>query len=129
MGNKFNLSDLNKLKNKGLKINGLDGYVKSDPTGLAHIKNVLKRLEISFIPEHKFHPTRKWRLDIYLDQYNIGVEYEGVFSTKSRHTTLDGYTEDCNKYNAAASLGVFVFRYTAKNYKNFEQDIKKRLDI
>jgi 16S rRNA processing protein RimM len=31
-----------KLKNKGLKINGLDGYVKSDPTGLAHIKNVLK---------------------------------------------------------------------------------------
>ena len=127
MKKKWDIKAINKLKNKGLKITGDEGYIPSEPIGIVYIKSVLDRLKLLYVVEYKFHEYRKWRFDLYLIAFKIAIEYEGVFSEKSRHTTLDGYTKDCNKYNAAASMGIFVFRYTAKNYRNFEKDIKKRL--
>lgn len=73
-----------------------------------------------------------WRFDYAIPDYKFAVEYEGIFSTKSRHTTVSGYTGDTNKYNAAAILGWVVLRYTATNLQRIERDIdlliKTRLD-
>ncbi len=126
MRNKWDIKAVNKLKKKGLKVTGDEGYVPSEPIGLVYIKSVLDNYSLLYKTEYIFHDTRKWRLDLFLPDYNIGIEYEGVFSEKSRHTTYKGYTEDCNKYNAAASMGITVFRYTAKNYKNITVDLTKK---
>lgn len=106
---------------KGLKL----GQAKSKPTGLKYIERQLTDNQIGFINEFKFSPTRKFRADIFLIDYRIIIEYEGLVSTKSRHTTLTGYTNDCDKYNIATSLGYKVFRYTALNYKNIHDLIKE----
>ena len=63
--------------------------------------------------EHRFHPVRRWHFDWAMPDKKVAVEYEGVGGRgKSRHTTLKGYTNDCEKYNAAAVLGWIVLRYT-----------------
>jgi hypothetical protein len=69
--------------------------------------------------EFLFHTTRKWRLDLALQSFKIGFEYEGVFGTGlSRHTTKIGFSNDCEKYNNAALLGWRIFRFTAKDFSN-----------
>lgn len=76
----------------------------------------MRALGIKFEKEFKFSPDRNYRADRHLPDHGILIEYEGLFSAKSRHLTFEGYTEDCRKYNLAASLGFKVYRYTAKNY-------------
>lgn len=77
--------------------------------------------------EHRFHPERKWRFDFALVDQKIALEYEGIMAGKSRHTTIAGYTGDTEKYNAAAELGWKVLRFTAKNYRNTLQELKKNI--
>lgn len=80
------------------------------------------------IREHTFSNDRNWRLDWAVFDGRkkvVAVEYEGIFSKKSRHTTHAGFTEDSDKYRAAALEGWKVLRYTAKNYKNIVDDLKK----
>lgn len=74
--------------------------------------------------EYKFHETRKWRFDIAIYSMRIAIEYEGIYSKKSRHTTKQGYQGDTEKYNAATALGWRVLRYTHKTYTQFYNDIK-----
>ena len=73
---------------------------------------------ISLEPEYKFDETRKWRFDWAFPGIKAAVEYEGIFSEKSRHTTKSGYAGDVEKYNAATIAGWRVIRLTAKNYKS-----------
>ena len=54
----------------------------------------------------------------------VAIEYEGIFSEKSGHTTLSGYKKDVEKYNLATKLGWKILRYTADNYFDFENDLK-----
>ena len=68
------------------------------------------------VAEYKFHPKRKWRFDLAVPSKKIAFEYEGVFSRKSRHVTVTGYSRDCEKYNEAALLGWQVYRFTALNF-------------
>lgn len=77
--------------------------------------------------EHEFHPTRKWRFDIVIlpMERKLAIEYDGINSVKSRHTTKGGFTEDHNKMNAAMQLGWKVYRYTKINLHQFEQDLKQ----
>jgi hypothetical protein len=56
-----------------------------------------------------------------------GVEYEGLFSEKSRHTTAAGFTEDTVKYNQAQACGWRVIRITAKNHKSIITELEKLL--
>lgn len=71
------------------------------------------------IPEYKFHPTRKWMFDYYHPESKRAYEYEGIAGHgKMRHTTLTGYTGDCEKYNEAAKLGIKVYRFTSLNYRD-----------
>jgi hypothetical protein len=58
----------------------------------------------------------------------IGIEYEGVFSEKSRHTTVAGFSEDCRKYNLAIANGWRVLRYTALNYLELYTDLEKIIE-
>lgn len=75
--------------------------------------------------EIMFHPTRKWRFDWVVENLKIAVEFEGIISEKSRHTTIKGYTGDTEKYSQAAILGWKVLRYTALNYKELINDLNK----
>ena len=64
--------------------------------------------------EHRFYPPRRWRFDFAWPELKIAVECEGLThpGQKSRHTTNDGFTKDCEKYNRAALQGWTVLRYT-----------------
>lgn len=68
--------------------------------------------------EYLFNPNRKWRFDWAIPSLMIAVEYEGLFSEKSGHTTITGFTKDTDKYNSATSRGWRVIRLTALNYRN-----------
>lgn len=80
---------------------------------------------LSLEEEFQFNPDRKWRLDWAIPALKIGIEYEGVMSDKSRHTTAVGYTNDANKYNSAQARGWKVLRFTALNYKTIISELNK----
>lgn len=90
---------------------------------LKEMKLILQLMKIDFIAEHRFHETRQWRFDISIPSLKIAIEYEGIMSRKSRHTTIIGYTKDCEKYNAATIAGWRVLRYNAINYKSLGDDL------
>ena len=96
---------------------------KVDCKAVAEMKATLTLLKIPFESEYRFHPVRKFRFDIALVEHNLGIEYEGILSEKSRHSTVTGYTMDTYKYNLAQIEGWKVLRYTQLNYKNFISDI------
>ena len=75
--------------------------------------------------EYKFYPERKWRFDWALPAVKVAVEYEGIYSAKSRHTTRSGFVGDVEKYNAATVAGWKVIRLTADNYKDIIELLKK----
>jgi hypothetical protein len=68
--------------------------------------------------EYRFNIERKWRFDWCIPALKIGIEYNGIMSEKSRHTTVGGYTGDMNKINSAQALGWKVLQFTPMNYKN-----------
>lgn len=100
---------------------------KPPPAALLEMHQVLHDQGVPFVTEHKFHPVRRFRFDIALPDKMLAIEYEGVMSSKSRHTTVTGYSKDATKYNLAQLAGWTVLRYTVMNYKDFENDIKQYL--
>ena len=101
-----------KNKSTSTKKNGDGSKAKSE------IEMVLKHGGYDYVKELKFHPSRKWRFDFAIESLRIAIEYEGIMSEKSRHTTISGMSRDCEKYNTAQLLGWKVLRFTALNYKN-----------
>lgn len=77
-----------------------------------------------YVQELQFHDLRKFRFDWAIPEWKLAIEYEGIFSKKSRHTGINGYTIDCEKYNLAQLEGWKILRYTAKNYNQFSNDLK-----
>lgn len=75
--------------------------------------------------EYKFHSNRKWKFDWAVPALKIGIEYEGLISEKSRHTTITGYSADSEKYREAAKEGWIVLRYDALSYEKLPQDLKE----
>lgn len=82
---------------------------------------------IPFTTEYQFHPVRKWRFDWCFPSIKLAIEYNGIMSEKSRHTTITGYTKDMDKLNAAQQLGWIVLQYTPLNYKNLPNDFEEIL--
>jgi hypothetical protein len=82
-----------------------------------------------FDMEFQFSKDRKFRSDFALTgldsskMFAVLIEYEGLNSDKSGHTTFVGYSENCIKYNLATVEGWDLLRYTAKNYKNVIADL------
>ena len=83
----------------------------------------LASLGLRPVIEFKFHPARKWRIDLFLEEYKIGIEIEGGTWGKSRHTTGTGYRKDLEKYNQAAIMGFRVLRYTPDMIDQMQQDV------
>ncbi len=139
-------NDLKNLKAKGFKINDKQN---SKPIEIAVIKSakIVKRsiekdtihaiLDMfkltnqieDFVTELQFDEKRKFRFDYAIPSLKLAIEYEGIMSAKSRHTTISGYSKDIEKYNLATCSGWHILRYTAKNYLNLETDLKKILTI
>jgi len=64
--------------------------------------------------EYKFHPTRKFRFDFAWPEWMVALEVEGgIYSGKSRHTTIGGFEKDCIKYALAAQLGWRLYRFSS----------------
>lgn len=83
----------------------------------------LKSKGIEYELEYKFHPTRKWRADIAIPSLKALIEFDGIMSAKSRHTSVTGFTNDCEKTNQAQMLGWKVLRYTVINKSQFFEDV------
>lgn len=75
--------------------------------------------------ELKFAHERKFRFDWAIPDLMIAIEYEGIYSAKSRHTTNTGFNRDVEKYNMAAQKGWTVLRFTANNYKTLISELNK----
>jgi hypothetical protein len=103
---------------------------KKRPEGLLAIERVLIANRIEFVNEHEFSDKRKFRFDVAVVSMKLAIEYEGIFSNENGqngHTGIKAYVKDCDKYNLATVEGWKVLRYTAKNYKNFLQDLTQLL--
>ena len=82
-----------------------------------------------FSKEYRFS-DRDWRFDaaFYVNQKCYFIEYEGlVWGGTGGHQTPEGYTENLEKYNAAAMAGWIGLSYSCLNYKDFIKDLKKIL--
>ena len=108
-------------KKRSKEVENIDG----DPKGLGVIKLHLQMMAINTITEYQFSDGSKCRFDLAIPSEMIAIEYEGLMSAKSRHTTISGYSADCEKYNRAVIDGWKVLRYTAKTYQNFINDFAK----
>jgi hypothetical protein len=91
------------------------------------LQEMCAKKSLVLIPEYQFLNNRKFRFDWAIPEIKVGIEYEGIFSEKSRHTDKLGYSRDAEKYNSASSIGWRVLRYTAINYKNLIKDFEKCL--
>ncbi len=70
------------------------------------------------VPEHKFHPDRKWRFDYAWVKRKVALEIEGGVWTKGRHTRGEGFIKDMEKYNAAALAGWKLLRCTPQDVED-----------
>lgn len=61
-------------------------------------------------PEHRFHHTRKWRIDYAWPDEKVALEVEGGVWTRGRHTRGSGYVKDMEKYNEVALHGFVLVR-------------------
>jgi hypothetical protein len=77
--------------------------------------------------EYRFHPTRRWRFDFAWPDHKVAIEWEGIVSIKSGHTTLKGYTSNCEKYNEATLLGWSVYRFTALHQKTYVIELLQKV--
>ena len=64
------------------------------------------------VPEYRFHPTRRWRIDFAWPAERVALEVEGGVWTGGRHTRGAGFLKDAEKYNALAVLGWRLLRVT-----------------
>lgn len=137
----WSLKDLENAKSKGLKV---DGLAEVQPIKIKKVekisveKNTIEFILMSFkqkelisdyVVEHQFDNKRRYRFDWAIIDLKLAIEYEGIFSDKSRHTSVNGFSNDCIKYNLAVSQGWRIFRYTALNYLDLEADLLKIIEF
>lgn len=74
------------------------------------------------IEEFKFHPTRKWRIDICWPDHKLALEIEGgTYMNKGGHRgSISGYVKDMEKYNALSILGFSLLRFTPQQMESCE---------
>lgn len=70
------------------------------------------------VAEHRFHPTRKWRLDFAWPERCVGLEVEGGVFVRGRHSRGAGMVKDMEKYNALALVGWRLLRVTPEDIAN-----------
>lgn len=94
---------------------------------LSEMKLLLRLAGFDYVEEYRFHDKRKFRFDMVvlpLEQ-KLAVEYDGLYSEKSRHTTVTGFSRDQEKMNLALSMGWKVLRYSPLNFTQVVEDVNK----
>lgn len=71
----------------------------------------------SFVREHVFHPTRKWRFDYAFLGPKLAIEIDG----QGRHQSYVGFRGDCEKFNSAVLHGWRVLRFVAAERKHIDE--------
>lgn len=77
--------------------------------------------------EYRFHPKRRWRIDICYPDLKLAIEQEGGVFSFGRHTRPIGFAKDMEKYNALTELGWHLLRYQPNKF-DYEQ-IKRVYDM
>lgn len=67
---------------------------------------------VEVVKEHMFHYTRQWRFDYAIPDLKVAIEIDGGVWDYGRHNRPQGYINDMEKLNNAASLGWLVLRFT-----------------
>ena len=95
------------------------------------LKLILRSMNFPFVEELRFHPERMWRFDLAIPSQKIAIEYQGhghSFGAPKgeggkarhvgRHASVLGMAGDCEKFNAAASMGWTVICFTAVHFNS-----------
>ncbi len=69
--------------------------------------------------EYKFHPTRRWRIDICWPNEKLAVEIEGGIWSHGRHVRGAGFLKDIEKYNSLTLRGYALLRFSPKEIKDY----------
>jgi len=93
--------------------------------GVKNIELKLRSLALDYKREYLPIKGTKVRADFYIPSMNLLIEYEGIVSNKSRHTSILGYSKDCEKYNLYSLSGYKLLRYTVITLHNLIEDLKK----
>lgn len=83
-----------------------------------------QRIGVECVKEYRFLPTRKWRFDYAFPSIRVAIEIDGGVWINGRHNRPSGFLGDMEKFNAAATLGWVVLKFTPQ-----EQYTKKALDL
>lgn len=75
-----------------------------------YLMNEIPGVEV--VKEHVFHFTRKWRFDYAIPEFKVAIEIDGAVWNCGRHNRAQGYINDMEKLNTAASMGWVVLRFT-----------------
>ena len=94
-------------------------------TGVQNIELKLKSLGLDYQKEYLPIFGHLFRSDFYVESMNLLIEFEGIVSNKSRHTSILGYSKDCEKYNLFSLAGYKLLRYTAITIPNLIDDLNK----
>lgn len=76
--------------------------------------HIIEANKLSFLPEYRFHPVRRWKFDFADVKNMVAVELEGGIWIGGRHNRGSGYQKDTEKYNRATTMGWRVLRYCSR---------------
>ncbi|MDW8293238.1 MAG: hypothetical protein RML84_09135 [Anaerolineae bacterium] len=77
------------------------------------------------LPEYRFHPHRRWRVDFAWPSERVALEIEGGAWVYGRHNRPSGYLNDLEKYNALAVFGWRLLRLTPQQV----MDVQPLIDL
>lgn len=72
------------------------------------------------VAQFRFHPTRRWTVDIAFVEQKVLVEIEGGAFMAGRHSRGAGFRQDCVKYAEALCLGYRILRVMPEHVKSGE---------
>lgn len=77
------------------------------------VAKILEGMGMKPIQEYRFHPTRRFRIDIAFPEIKLAIEIEGgIWRGKfGRHTNPVGFCADMVKYNFLTQFGWRLLRY------------------
>ena len=70
------------------------------------------------VPEHRFHPTRRWRFDWAWVEKKLAVEVNGAVYVTGRHTRGAGVEADMEKLAEAMCLGWTVLQVSSRHVRD-----------
>ena len=109
------------------------GGVKRKASGLE--ERLLLSIRLHGLPEpvceYRFHPVRKWRIDLAFVEERLAVEVEGGIYRGGGHTSVTGIKRDLEKGNALTLMGWRLLRFHGDQVKSGEavELIRRALEI